>query len=49
VTALVALDPQPSTRTPWNQTLGIVLKTKEDLKSIRGENRESRLARRAGS
>ena len=37
VTALVALDRQALDPEAVNQTLGIVLKTKEDLESVRGE------------
>ena len=37
VTALVALDRQALDPDAVNQTLGIVLKTKEDLESVRGE------------
>lgn len=37
VTALVALDRQALDPDAVNQTLGLVLKTKEDLESVRGE------------
>jgi MoxR-like ATPase len=37
VTALVALDRQALDPDAVNETLGIVLKTKEDLESVRGE------------
>jgi len=37
VTALVALDRQALDPDAINQTLGLVLKTKEDLESMRGE------------
>jgi MoxR-like ATPase len=37
VTALVALDRQAVDPDAINETLGIVLKTKEDLESVRGE------------
>jgi hypothetical protein len=37
VTALVALDRQALDPDAVNETLGLVLKTKEDLESMRGE------------
>ena len=44
VTALVALDRQALDPDAVNQTLGIVLKTKEDLESVRGEKIASLVA-----
>ena len=44
VTALVALDRQALDPDAINQTLGIVLKTKEDLESVRGEKIASLVA-----
>jgi MoxR-like ATPase len=41
VTALVALDRQALDPDTVNETLGLVLKTKEDLESVRGETIES--------
>ena len=49
VTALVALDRQALDPDAVNQTLGIVLKTKEDLESVRGEKLASLVSSGGGA